>query len=203
MKNNIETFTDQELLDEVKSRIVIKRMTKDLASDVPINITPYQIICKMIEQGWEENPAKGESDPRIDKMWKYLGYPKFTDDESYCAATVNVCLKLAGYETSEVIPVSRSFESYGKRVDLSEAVTGDIVTFQMKGSSWKGHVGFLAGVTRKDSVMVAGGNQNNKMCSKLFAFNGDRLVLTGFRRISEVNRVAVSDRETLKKWGLL
>ncbi len=210
MKNNvldITTFTDQELIDELEVRLAGRLpdpRQMNLLPSIPNlkpTITPYEIMCKMILHGWKENPVLGKSDPRIDKMWAYLGYSKFTDDDSYCAATVNACLKLAGYETSDGIPASRSLESYGKEVSITDAKEGDIVNFQVL-NTWKGHVGFLNHLD-DETLLVAGGNQSDKMCIKEFSFYSKNLVLKGFRRITEMNRVSGPDWETIKKWGLI
>jgi len=202
----LENYTNQELLKELNSRLIEPPMVQQPEDTLDIfqplsEITPYSIIMRMIEQGWKENPKIGESDPRIDKMWAYLGFPQYSDDESYCAATVNACLKLAGYETSGSIPVARSFESYGKQVTLSHVKEGDIVVFERNGSSWRGHVGFVTSIAT-DSLLVSGGNQENKMCTEKYSFHGSNLRVTNFRRISEMNRVTKPDIDTLKAWGL-
>lgn len=207
MKNNvlwIKAFSNQELLDELALRLGSN------CSDIPVpptlqdmvGITPYEIISRMIEQGWEEDPKKGKTDPRIKKLWAYVGYPNYDDDTAYCAATVNACLKLAGYEMSESVPASRSFESYGKAVVLSDAQEGDIVHFQKRGSSWAGHVGFLQ-EKLPNTIIVSGGNQSNKMCDKEYSYAGSSLVVEGYRRITEMNRVGEPDWETLREWDLL
>jgi len=196
MKNNIlKDFTDIDLLNELLNR------QNDKPPRLPLyyEFTPYEIMVKMIQQGWKENPKKGESDPRIDRIWDYLGYPEFTDDQSWCAATVNVCLKLAGYRTSDSIPVARSFESYGERTD--DAKKGDIVVFKRTGSSWKGHVGFVREI--KDRLItVAGGNQNNEVCFKTYDIKSLTLPFSATRRITKYCKISDPDFKTLKDWGL-
>lgn len=203
MKNNvldIKSFTNQELLREMERRMLPPLKLPELPK-APLK--PYDIMLNMIENDWKENPATGKSDPRITNMWRYLGFGEFTDDESYCAATVNACLTLAGYETSQPIPVARSFDSYGESVLSNKVVAGDIVVFARTDSDWKGHVGFVVSVEDDGSIAVAGGNQNDRMCIKTYHTLGTNLTLKSFRRITDKNLLGKPDFNTLKDWGLV
>ena len=195
----LEQFTNLDLLNELLNREVPVSVPVE-----PFKITPYEIMVKMINNGWKENPNMNESDPRIDKIWNYLGYPKFTDDQSYCAATVNVCLKLAGYETSKSIPVARSFENYGSSLNYKSYQEGDIIVFKNVDGSWQGHVGFVSNFDEDENIfLVASGNQDNKMCFKNYFVEGNYLELSCIRRITDKEKVKNPDYKTLKDWGLL
>lgn len=193
----ITQFTSKELLEELTIRDEIGVPTT-LPPTPPIPITPYQIMLKMIEKGWKEDPREGYYDERINNIWAYLGYPNFNDDTSWCAATVNCCLKLAGYKTSESIPVARSFETYGNLTPLISK--GDIAVFRRYDSSWQGHVGFVH-INYKNAVVVAGGNQDNKVCFKEYSKWNVKLPLNCIRRITE--KINEPDFKTLKEWGLI
>lgn len=216
----LKEVTDQELIDEVNNRLTNKAESRvdydpnqlelaDMepnaaASLVYRRITPYQIMEQMINQGWSERPEKGYSDPRINRIWDYVGFPSLTDDDSYCAATLNACLKLAGYEMSEKVPSSRSFDTYGKNIIIiDEAEKGDIIIFHNKNSSWAGHVGFFKEYLSDGRIKVSGANQRDKMCDAIFNKVGTNLMLSSIRRITEMNRISEPDWETLSEWGLI
>ena len=168
------------------------------------SITPYMIINKMMDLDWREDPRKGKSNIEVDRIWDYVGYPNYTDDISWCAATVNCCLKLCGYKTSDSIPVARSFETYGKSGEGLPVRAGDIVVFKRKDSGWKGHVGFLQKIDTSDKRMtLLGGNQSNKICLKTYPFKGALLELSTIRKITINEKIGEPDYETLKKWGLI
>jgi len=210
MSNNvidIKSFSNEELLKEVENRMRLNNGVGVLAptpSVPPPVITPYYIMCRMVANGWAENRKKGETDPRIKKMWEYIGYPELDDDDSYCAATVNACLKLAGYEMSEKVPVARSFETYGRAVNnVFSWKKGDIIVFKHGNSSWQGHVGFLTDFS-PDNFLVTGGNQNDKMCTKKYPRSEHaRLQVTTLRRITDMNKVGEPDLQTLREWELI
>lgn len=197
----LENYTTKQLIEEIGSRDSSLVRKPNIPSVNPL-VTPYEIMIKMIEQGWKEDPEQGESDPRIDRIWDYLGYPKFTDDQSYCAATLNCCLKLAGYKTSEVIPVARSFENYGDTISIHNAKQGDIIVFERNNSSWKGHVGFVEGIDGT-TFMVGGGNQSDKICFKNYATNGVILKVSSIRRLTNDLKIETCDYKTLRDWKLI
>lgn len=192
-------YTTEALLEELENR---RRPLTGECGPTVTAITPYDIMCKMIDQQWKEDPRQEHSDERIDRMWDYLGYPNFTDDQSYCAATVNCCLKLAGYPTSDCIPVARSFMTYAKTSgDICE---GDIVVFEDFTSTWKGHVGFIKTYDPENkSFLVAGGNQKNKMCYDWYRFRGERLGIASVRKIQPSMDRGKTDIKTLTAWGLI
>ena len=156
---------------------------------------------KMREQGWHEDPRLGKTDPRIKKMWDYLGFPELTDDDSWCACAMNCCLKLAGYKTSDKIPVARSFETYGVQVPFSNIVKGDLVVFER--GTWQGHVGFYDCHANEGSLNILGGNQDNMVGYKRYPITSTQIRLRGVRRLTKTSIISEPDIKTLKEWGLL
>jgi len=206
MSNNVldlSSFTDEEILHEMNRRL--GNITLPDLPKVPetTEITPYFIMQRMIEEGWKEDPRLGHTDERIKKMWDYVGFPTLTDDDSYCAATVNACLKLAGYEMSEKVPSARSFETYGRGISLSFATKGDIVVFKNTSSEWQGHVGFYTSQLPDDGIVLSGGNQGNKMSDSRYSLNSEYFKLSQVRRITDMNRVGNVDFKTLEEWKLI
>lgn len=202
---DIKTFSNEELLKEIENRMMLNSGVKDTPPPLPAApLHPYELMQRMINQGkvWSENPRKGKSNPNINKIWDYVGKPNYTDDQSYCAATMNALLNLCGYEMSDNIPVARSFETYGKRIKFSEVQPGDIVVWKRKGSSWAGHVAFFVETDGNEHIIAAGANQNDKMCRKKYPISGSSMEITEFRRIHEMNKVNTVDYDTIKEWGL-
>ena len=86
------------------------------------------------------------------------------DQTAWCAAFVNWCIvrsrqdrpdmqKLLAHTASAA---SETFRNWGQKTDTPRP--GDIVVFQHKRESWRGHVGFF--VSRvSDGIYVLGGNQ--------------------------------------------
>lgn len=205
MSNLLEHVSNKDLIKELERRLALLKQSDPDQLALRFEIGPYWVITKMIEKGWKEDPRLGKSDPRINMLWDYLGYDgQFTDDESYCAATLNACLKVTGFKTSDAIPASRSFAKYGSHVSFREAKKGDIVVFERKGSSWRGHVGFVHSINyTTGDLLVAGGNQTNMMCVKHYQFESKTLKVLCFRRITDKQNVSDIDYGTLKKWKLL
>ncbi len=86
------------------------------------------------------------------------------DQTAWCAAFVNWCLVQGRKDREDVDKLlkhtasaaSESFRSWGTAT--TDPKPGDIVVFQHKSESWRGHVGFF--VSRvKDSIYILGGNQ--------------------------------------------
>lgn len=197
---DLSTVRNEDLMRELESR---------LKDDKEKHISPYDIMVKMVERGWQEDPRKGHTDPRIAKVWDYVGYPALTDDDSWCAAIMNACLKLAGYEMTKNPSLALSFADYSIEVDLSNAQKGDIVVLNRVDSSWRGHVGFFTAVASEyieslDQLFITGGNQDNKVKTKKYILNDlDDYELNSIRRIVESDRINGPDYETLKEWRLL
>jgi uncharacterized protein (TIGR02594 family) len=192
---SIKSFTTPELLREIERRTPKK--PRDIFDDS--KITPYMVVCAMVMNKWQENPVFGETTKEVKFMWEYLGYPHLSDDDSWCAATVNFCLKVCGYATSMIVPVARSFTDYGAEVHANNLKKGDIAVFKRKYSDWRGHVGFVSDATPM-SVMVTGGNQNNKVCTKFYNKDGENYQFIGYRK--PVIKTGPVDVETLKEVGL-
>lgn len=194
LKGSMELYTNKELVAELARREHTPPALPKLSP------APYQIMLDMIKPDWREDSRKGYYNPLISQMWEYLGYPAFTDDQSWCAATVNFCLKVTGYPTSEVIPLARSFESYGSK-NYSDPNVGDIVVFKRVGSDWQGHVGFFKHIDRDyNRIVVAGGNQNNEVCFKDYPIKSDSIEYVCTRNLPD--RINEPDFDTINSLGL-
>lgn len=78
----------------------------------------------------------------------------------WCAAMVNACEREAGNAGTGKLN-ARSFETYGKPVDLEDAQEGDIVVFKRGSDGWSGHVAYY--VSHDDDYIThLGGNQWNE-----------------------------------------
>jgi len=119
-------------------------------------------------------------EPWMTKAWEFLGLKEIPgplseekiegfhattqggaspDNVSWCSSFVNTCIILGGY-TGSNSKAARSWLDWGKRT----APTYGAVTVFWRESpeSWKGHVGFLVGLTVKDFAIL-GGNQSNEV----------------------------------------
>lgn len=104
------------------------------------------------------------------------------DTTPWCAAFVNFCL-FAASKLGTKHAGSATFRTYG--VEVNNPEPGDIVVFQDKMTSWKGHVAFLSErFTPGDNRLSAlGGNQSNEIKASIYPMDGDRLRFHSFRRI--------------------
>lgn len=93
----------------------------------------------------------------------------------WCAAFINAIEKQMGKAGTGKL-TARSFLKYGEEVE-SRPQLGDIVVFKRGLLPWQGHVGIYAG-EGKDSILVLGGNQSNKVCFKYYP----KKKLLGIRR---------------------
>jgi uncharacterized protein (TIGR02594 family) len=97
----------------------------------------------------------------------------------WCAAFMNAILKkhdIPGSESVSEYPLmARSFLDWGETVN--EPQIGDILIFSRGNDGWQGHVGFYAGKSGND-YLVLGGNQNDKV--SVMKYSGKRLL--GIRR---------------------
>lgn len=112
--------------------------------------------------GLEEYPG-ARHNPEIVAFAAATGNEWVQDDETpWCASFVGAVLAQVGLQGTGRLN-ARSYVDWGNAVDLNDAQQGDVVVFWRESpSSWKGHVGFYAGV-RGDKVLVLGGNQGNKV----------------------------------------
>lgn len=120
---------------------------------------------------------KGSSHNKtILKWWRDIGLGGIRDDETaWCAAYVGGCLVEAGLPSTKSA-LARSYDKWGRQLD--KPAVGSVVTFwRERPSSWKGHVGFVVGVSQRQRLMVLGGNQGDQVNIK--AFSASRVI--GFR----------------------
>ena len=121
-------------------------------------------------KGWKH-------DKQIQKYLATVGMGGYSDETAWCAAFVNWCLAQAGiYGTGK--PNARSFLKLGE--ETKNPTRGDIVVFWRESkSSWKGHVGFFDEFTPHGQVVCLGGNQDNRVCRKVY--QADRVL--SFRKV--------------------
>jgi uncharacterized protein (TIGR02594 family) len=109
------------------------------------------------------------------------------DTIAWCAAFVNWCLLIAGFDATHN-PMSGSFRTYGTAVE--EAKPGDIVVFKHRkrklAKAGHGHVGLFVGYDG-ERIRVLGGNQKggkrySSVCVSTYPKRGRSLVLHSFRR---------------------
>lgn len=103
-----------------------------------------------------------DHNPRVMAYYVAAGHPEIkTDEVPWCAAFVGAKLAEVGLAGTGSL-LARSYEKWGKSVDLSDAQRGDIVVLKRGNSTWQGHVGFF---DRKEGgkVYLLGGNQRNQV----------------------------------------
>lgn len=128
---------------------------------------PAWLKAALADIGTREIPGL-KHNPAILRWWTLIRAP-FTDDETpWCAAFVGGKLEEVGIRSSRSA-AARSYLQWG--VGLKKPVRGCIVVFSRPGSSWSGHVGFVAGRTRDGDLAVLGGNQSNAVNIKPFGLN--------------------------------
>ena len=99
----------------------------------------------------------------------------------WCAAFVNSILKehnIPGSESVSKYPLmARSFLKWGETVN--EPQIGDILVFSRGNNGWQGHVGFYAGMSG-NNYLVLGGNQNDAVNVMIYKSKN----LLGIRRLA-------------------
>ena len=135
------------------------------------------IEIALSQVGVKEIPG-AEHCPDVLKYFHQCGFTGIRDDETaWCAAYVNWCAHMAGYQGSGALD-ARSLLKIGTPVEVP--LLGDIAVFWRESpESWKGHVGFPIGKIT-DEVPLLGGNQNNQVCIKPYP---EERVL-GYRRLT-------------------
>lgn len=135
-------------------------------------MTPAAIAKRFV--GTEE-VAGSVHNPQILAMLKLVDQSVSSDETPWCSAFVNYVAWLLGCERSNSLS-ARSWLNVGKPVDPSEAMMGFHVVVLKRGTGDQpgpsvlnapGHVGFFYGFDR-DSVLVLGGNQGNKVTLSTF-----------------------------------
>lgn len=110
--------------------------------------------------GMAEWPG-AKHNPKILAMFDDVGHGYVKDDETaWCAAFMGSILASLGLPHTGKLN-ARSYETYGKAVDLQDARPGDIVVlWRGTPKSWQGHVAPLVRL-EGDTVILRGGNQGN------------------------------------------
>ncbi len=120
-----------------------------------------QVFEKAMSYYGLEEKLKTGFNPIVLEMLNSFHEVKITKNLPWCAAFVNHVLKECGHKHSSKLN-ARSLLKIGKKVN--DPGLGDIVVlWRGKEDSWKGHVGFYAGVNN-DIIYILGGNQNNSVC---------------------------------------
>jgi len=127
------------------------------------------------ELGVKEIAGK-ENNPRIIEYHKATSLKASADEIAWCASFINWCCLQVGVKGTNSA-AARSFLNWGKKIELSEAVTGDVVIFKRGNSEWQGHVALYVGHDHT-SVRVLGGNQSNAVTVTTYP----RVKVLGIRR---------------------
>lgn len=138
------------------------------------SVRPWMEIARK-ELGTTEIPGP-KSNQRIVEYLSSTTLDKASarkDETPWCASFVNWCMKQANAPHTDSA-WARSWLRWGK--PTSEPQEGDIVVFSRKGGG--GHVGFYISQTA-DTIVVLGGNQNNKVCEAHYPKNR----LLGYRTL--------------------
>lgn len=139
-------------------------------------VIPAWYMFAVREIGVKEIPGS-KANSRIAEYHSTTTLKSTSDEVSWCSAFVNWCLKAANVRGTGLAN-ARSFLTWGKKVTVPRK--GDICVFWRESTdSWKGHVGFYAGETSRD-IIVLGGNQGNQVCYKKYP----KKQLLEFRRLA-------------------
>lgn len=119
--------------------------------------------------GIHEFTSPGESNPEVEKYYKFFGYEDLKDDTAWCAIAANWILANTGYEHVKKekgqSPLrARDLEQVaGNNIDLKDAIQYQTVIVGWRNSphAGTGHVGFYVSHT-DDYIITAGGNQSDK-----------------------------------------
>lgn len=114
----------------------------------------------------------------IQKMYHAVIQKFLPDETPWCAAFVGYCLESNGLNSTKKLN-ARSYLKYGYSISnfdnpkaklAMKPQAGDIVVlWRDKKDSWKGHVGFYAGVEEEnDMIYVLGGNQGDEVNIKRY-----------------------------------
>jgi len=130
---------------------------------------PAWLAKALTQLGVREDPAKGSSNPEVDKYFDATHSPEFTDDTAWCAAFVAWCIAqssdpaVAGSNLGSAR--AADWVRWGKA--RAEPIRGTLgVTVRLvEGAS--GHVGFITSVT-PTQIMLLAGNQGEGVTEQLF-----------------------------------
>lgn len=113
-----------------------------------------------------------EKDSFLAKFLHKYGFQINPEKTAWCAAFINACEREAGNRGTNSL-AAQSFLKYGDPVKEEDIQPGDIVIFSRGVHSWQGHVGYFESwsddyVSGSAGLRVLGGNQDNKVCSKVY-----------------------------------
>jgi len=92
------------------------------------------------------------------------------DETAWCSAFVNWVMREIGIEGTRRVN-ARSWSTWGQPVPSASPHYGAItVLWRVSQSSWKGHVGFFAGMERGNLILL-GGNQGNAVSLREYPRN--------------------------------
>jgi uncharacterized protein (TIGR02594 family) len=158
-----ETGTEQPYLAEI-------RLARQILAASPRNETPIGVASyfQLLRHG-EFISDFGNTSPMYSEEWPVRANPIIVsffdatslrkpsgDQTHWCAAFVNWCYQRSRKITATGSAASETFRRWGTKT--SSPKVGDIVVFENKSVSRRGHVGFYIG-ERNDSIFVLGGNQ--------------------------------------------
>jgi uncharacterized protein (TIGR02594 family) len=123
---------------------------------------PAWLAKALTQLGVREDPAKGRSNPEVDKYFTATQSPGLTDDTAWCAAFVAWCIAQSGDPAASASNLgsvrAADWVRWGKA--RSEPIRGTLgVTAPLVDGS-SGHVGFVTSVTPTEVRLLAG-NQGN------------------------------------------
>jgi uncharacterized protein (TIGR02594 family) len=153
------------------------------------NDFPKHFVIAQQELGTQEIVGD-EDNPRVVEYQQATGLAAPDDETPWCGSFVAWVMLQSGIAYNRITAASsRSWESWGVPVDKPEI--GDVVIlWRHSPDSSLGHVGFYAGKTDDDRILILGGNQNNRV--SVSAYSKARLI--GYRRAPGLMEAAMSDQ---------
>jgi uncharacterized protein (TIGR02594 family) len=109
-------------------------------------------------------------EPRVTEYLASTGLQANDDETSWCSAFVNWCVEQSGLQGTKDA-AARSWLKWGRRITAPEPGCV-VVLWRDSPESWKGHVGFFAGLDH-GRLRLLGGNQGggvdwDEVCYSLF-----------------------------------
>ena len=153
----------------VEGNVLKSELIQLLEQKLNVTIYPSQrkVLHTAVQEYGVENFDKSNN-PEVLKYFKETGFGYIkTDETSWCAAFVNYCVKLNGYQYPHSL-TARSWLDQG--IKVTNPKTGDIIIFwREKKNGWKGHVAFFVEEDKENGLIYCyGGNQDGKVCVKAY-----------------------------------
>ncbi|MCP4366346.1 MAG: TIGR02594 family protein [Planctomycetes bacterium] len=158
---------ERRVTDTEALRVAIKEIRRLSAQKDTEPAKPwFNLACKYL--GIREYKGS-KHNPKILEWWVKIRAPFTSDETPWCAGFVGGVLEECGIVSTRKAN-ARSYLKWGVELDLP--VVGAIVVFwRGSKSSWKGHVGFVAGRDEQGRLLVVGGNQGDAVSLKAFNTN--------------------------------